>query len=72
MNIRQALREQCSSLALQRAAADEIARLDKVIFELARTAEMIESGVALLKARIETLAANDPLVAAALKKGGIT
>ena len=72
MNIRQALREQSSSLALQRAAADEIARLDKVIFDLARTAEMIESGVALLKARIETLAANDPLLAAALKKVGIT
>lgn len=72
MNIRQALREQSSSLTLQRAAADEIARLDKVIFDLARTAEMIESGVALLKSRIETLAANDAVVAAAFKKGGIT
>ena len=35
MNLRQALIEQSPSLALQRAAADEIARLDAVLKEIA-------------------------------------
>lgn len=34
MQLRQALREQCSSLALQRAAMDEIAKLDSSVFNL--------------------------------------
>lgn len=42
MNLREALQQQAPSLALQRAAADEIARLDGMIDEARRIAAALE------------------------------